>query len=438
MTRLLGARITGWMVLLAVLHAALATVALAQAPVADLERQARELFDQEKYRESLAVLQTILSRQPDNRTANVLMSYSMARLDMTEPPSTRAGPRPVPEDLKLHVPLAGLLAQQEATRRGAQRYTAVPGTRTTRRPDRPRRGSGCWAGPTSRSPIRALAQRARRPRFEVRSASSTALGDLKRRASSRSRHAPTAPTSTPRALAILADADDQLEAAARYYRGRPVWRPRAPHRGPTSQDRIGEPGFPISLTEMQKTPLDSYIKASAANSKQLRYRMEQLEVTRHRSWARWLPSFFVNPSYGTVSRPAPLTDDHNRNLSFSFGWSLGDLVADPYKINITGMQADLEGVRANLTNEITATYYQRLQNISQYRQLQRALALEPQNAQVRQNKDTIKYNILTLTERLRVYTGIPWAEGRWRADACASPSTRPSSEIVPPGSASTP
>src|SRR5262249_4628532 len=124
---------------------------------------------------------------------------------------------------------------------------------------------------------------------------------------------------TVRALAILADVDDQPELATRYYRELAELFPgdaSALIAVRTSQDRVGEPGFPITLSEMQKTPLDTYVKASAANSKQLRHRMEQLEVTRNRSWARWLPSFFVNPSWGTVNRPAPLTDDHNRNLSF--------------------------------------------------------------------------------------------------------------------------
>jgi len=56
---------------------------------------------------------------------------------------------------------------------------------------------------------------------------------------------------------------------------------------------------------------------------------------------------------------------------------------------------------------VTATYYQRRQSLLQYRQLQQALALDPQNAQVRQNKQTVKYSILTLTERLKLITGIP-------------------------------
>jgi len=421
MTGLLGARITGWVLLLAVLQAAVLTSpALAQAPVPELERQARELFDQEKYRESLAVLQTILSRQPDNRTANILMSYAMARLDMTEAAiaQTRKALDRFPEDLKLQVLLAGLLAQQDATRGEAlQRYLAV----LDRDPNNLVAQIGLaevyrMQGRTYESINRfgVLAQRAPNDaRFEVRLGQlHGSLGDLDeaRKHFDRAYALDRTNVDTVRALAILADVEDQPEAATRYYRELADLFPgdaSALIAVRTSQDRIGEPGFPISLAEMQKTPLDTYLKASAANSKQLRHRVEQLEATRNRSWARWLPSFFVNPSYGTVNRPAPLTDDHNRNLSFSFGWSLGDLVADPYQINITGMQADLEAVRVNLTNEITATYYQRLQNISQYRQLQRALALEPQNAQVRQNKDTIKYNILTLTERLRVYTGIP-------------------------------
>jgi hypothetical protein len=73
-------------------------------------------------------------------------------------------------------------------------------------------------------------------------------------------------------------------------------------------------------------------------------------------------------------------------------------VLNPYAINV--IQAEFEAV-------MTTTYYSRLKNVSQYRQLQRTLALEPQNGQIRQNKDTITYNIPTRAERLPVYTRIP-------------------------------
>jgi len=412
----------GWLGVFAVLVALLGSpaVAAAQAPVADLERQARELFDQEKYRESLDVAQSILSRQADNRTANILMSYTMARLDMTEAAiaQTRRALDRFGDDIQLQVLLAGLLAQQEATRNEAlQRYLVV----LQRDPDNLVAQIGLaevyrMLGRSYESISRfvALAQRVPTdPRFEVRLGQlHGALGDLDeaRKHFERAYAMDRNNVDTVRALAILSDVEDQPENAARYYRELADLFPgdaSALIAVRASQERIGEPGFPVPLSQIQKTPLETYIKAAEANSKQLRYRLEQLEVTRNRSWARFLPSFFVNPSWGQVSRPAPNVDDTSRNLSFSFGWSLGDLVADPYRINIKGVQADLEAVKLNLNNEVTATYYQRLQNVTQYRQLQRALALEPQNAQVRQNKDTIKYNILTLTERLKVYTGIP-------------------------------
>ena len=415
----------GWLGLFAVLVALVgapgsATAQAPQVPIADLERQARELFDQDKYRESLTVLQTILSRQPENRTANILMSYAMARLEMTEAAiaQTRKALDRFGDDVQLQVLLAGLLAQQEATRSEAlQRYLAV----LQRDPDNLVAQIGLaevyrMLGRSYEAITKfvVLAQRVPNdPRFEVRLGQlHGALGDLDeaRRHFDRAYAMDRTNVDTVRALAILSDVEDQPESAARYYRELAELFPgdaSALIAVRASQERIGEPGFPIPPSQMQKTPLETYIKAAEANSKQLKHRLEQLEVTRNRSWARFLPSFFVNPSWGQVNRPAPNVDDSSRNLSFSFGWSLGDLVADPYRINITGMQADLEAVKVNLNNEVTATYYQRLQNLSQYRQLQRALALEPQNAQVRQNKDTIKYNILTLTERLKAYTGIP-------------------------------
>jgi tetratricopeptide (TPR) repeat protein len=422
MTGLLGARMVGWLTLLAVLSAVLGSPgpAPAQAPVADLERQARELFDQDKYRESLTVLQAILARQPDNRTANILMSYAMARLDMTEAAiaQTRRALDRYGDDVQLQLLLAGLLAQQEATRNESlQRYLAV----LQRDPDNLVAQIGVaevyrmlGRSYEAISKFVVLAQRVPTDaRFEVRLGQlHGSLGDLDeaRKHFDRAYALDRTNVDTVRALAILSDVEDQPDSAARYYRELADLFPgdaSALIAVRASMDRVGEPGFPIPLSQMQKTPLETYTKAAEANSKQLRHRLEQLEVTRNRSWARFLPSLFVNPSWGQVNRPAPNVDDTSRNLSFSFGWSLGDLVADPYRINITGMQADLEAVKANLTNEVTATYYQRLQNVSQYRQLQRALALEPQNAQVRQNKDTIKYNILTLTERLKVFTGIP-------------------------------
>ena len=422
MTGLLGARIVGWLGLVAVLVALLGAISpvAAQAPIPDLERQARELFDQDKYRESLAVLQGILSRQPDNRTANILMSYAMARQDMTEAAiaQTRKALDRFGDDVQLQVLLAGLLAQQDATRNEAlQRYQAV----LQKDPDNLVAQIGLaetyrMLGRTYEAISKFVALTQRVPtdaRFEVRLGQlHGALGDLEeaRKHFDRAYAMDKTNVDTVRALAILSDVEDQPEAAARYYRELADLFPgdaSALIAVRASQERIGEPAFPIPLSQMQKTPLETYIKAGEANSKQLKHRLEQLEVTRNRSWARFLPSFFVNPSWGQVNRPAPNVDDTSRNLSFSFGWSLGDLVADPYRINITGMQADLEAVKTNLNNEVTSTYYQRLQNLSQYRQLQRALALEPQNAQIRQNKDTIKYNILTLTERLKAYTGIP-------------------------------
>ena len=51
---------------------------------ADLERQARELFDQERYREAADLLQKLLATDPGNRTGNVLLSFALARQDLPD------------------------------------------------------------------------------------------------------------------------------------------------------------------------------------------------------------------------------------------------------------------------------------------------------------------------------------------------------------------
>jgi tetratricopeptide (TPR) repeat protein len=417
-----GIGVVRWFAAAVLLAATLAAAAPAgaQMPLPDLERQARELFDQEKYREALDALQAILARDAGNRTGNILMAFTMARLEMTEAAivQTRKALDRFPTHVKLQLLLAGLLSSQEATRNEAiNRYQAV----LQKDPDNAVAQIGLAeayraAGRTFES-IEIFSRLTQKtptdPRLEVRLGQLYgALGDLPeaRRHFERAYALDRENVDAVRSLAILSDVEDQPADAARYYRELAALFPgdsSALIAVRSSQDRLSEPAFPISIAEMQKKPLEDYLKAAGENSKQLQHRVAQLEATRARSWARWLPSFFVNPSQGRVNRPAPNIDDNTTNLSFSFGWNLGDLAVDPYRINITGMQADLEAVKISVYNEVTGTYYARLQNIAQYRQLQRALALEPQNTQIRQSKDTIKYNILTLTERLKLYTGMP-------------------------------
>jgi len=214
-----------------------------------------------------------------------------------------------------------------------------------------------------------------------------------------------------RSLAILGDIEDRPQDALRYYRELLALYPTdvsARFAVRASEERLKEPPFPISIEEMERTPLERYMEAVPKNSAQLQQRRDQLAATERRSVTRFLPSFFVSPSGSTVWRnPKPSFTDTTESLAFSFGWNLADVFADPYKINISGMKADFEAVRASLQSDVSATYYQRLQNILEYRRLQRALGLAPFDVQVRQSKQNMKYNILHLTERMKILTGLP-------------------------------
>ena len=108
------------------------------------------------------------------------------------------------------------------------------------------------------------------------------------------------------------------------------------------EDRLAEPGFPIPIEEMQRVPLRAYVKAVTERSKNLQHRREQLDATRTRAYSRFFPSFFFSPSFGHVERSPQPTPATTRTWSFSFGWNLGDIVLDPYKPAISGMQADMK------------------------------------------------------------------------------------------------
>ena len=212
-------------------------------------------------------------------------------------------------------------------------------------------------------------------------------------------------------LAILGDVQDRPQDAVRYYGELLALYPNdvsVQIAARLARERASDPQFPVSIDEMEQTPLERYQGAVPANSKQLQQRREQIEATRWRSNARFLPSFFFSPSFGTVNRePRPAIDRPFEHQRVQLRLEPGRPRGEPYKINITGMEADFEAIKNGLISDVTATYYQRRQSLLQYRQLQQALALDPQNAQVRQNKQTVKYSILNLTERLKLITGIP-------------------------------
>jgi tetratricopeptide (TPR) repeat protein len=385
------------------------------------ERAGRAFFDQERYAEAAEQFRAILGAEPGHRTANILLAFSLARLGNAGAAveQARRALDLFPGNVRLQLVLAGFLSQQEPTRQEAiQRYRWV----LQQEPQNmlARLGLAEIARTQGRSieaieGFAALGKQAPEdPRYQVRLGQLYGgLGDLEQAQLHFERAYGMAPTNvdTLRSLAILADVGDRPLEAAALYRTLLGLLPAdvsAQIGLRLVEEAAGEPAFPIPLEEMQKRPLDAYLKAMPEHSRQLEHRRDQIAATERRSLARFLPSFFFNPSRSTIERtPDRAVTDRTEAYSFSFGWNLGDLVADPWAINLSSMRADFESVRANLAADVNGTYYQRLQNILQYRHLRRALALDSQNAQVRQNKLSLKYAILALTERLKILTGMP-------------------------------
>jgi tetratricopeptide (TPR) repeat protein len=401
--------------------AALVASPAAGQPVAEQERQARELFDQERYAEAATRLRAILAVEPKNRAASILLPFALARQGdgVGAIAEARRGLDVAPGNVGLQMLLAGLLSQIEAGRPEAlARFQSIvdrdPGNLVARIGlAESLRGAGRELEAVNQFTL--LSDRAPNdPRFAVRLGQLYgSLGDLDRARLHFERAYKLDPKNPDavRSLALLSDVGDRAPDALRYYRELLALYPSdvsAQMAVRDGEDRLAEPSFPMPIEEMQRVPLETYVKAVSENSKNLQYRREQLDATRTRAHSRFFPSFFFSPSFGHVDRsPQPTTVDDTRTWSFSFGWNLGDIVLDPYKPTISGMQADMETARVNMVADVTSTYYQRLQQISQYRPIQRALALDPQNNQLRQAKQTVKFTILTLTERLKVLTGIP-------------------------------
>jgi Flp pilus assembly protein TadD len=398
----------------------LATLAAAQ-PATDPEQRARALFDAERYGEAAEALQRIIAERPGDRTANILLSFALARAgqhDLALQQARRALDL-FPDNLQLRLLLAGLLGRQEPTRTEAIRHYEIVLQRDPEN-ELARLGLAEIARAQGRvfDAIHHFEWLAERhpddARYSVRLGQQHAtLGDLGRARAEFERAYAIEPHNVDavRSLAILGDVEDRPQDSVRFYRELLALFPAdvsvqiAVRR---AEQRLAEPQFPVPVDQMERTPLETYVRALPTASRQLVHRAEQLEATRLRGFTRFLPSFFVSPSSSTVTRtPGPALRDESQALSFSFGWNLPDIFANPYNINITGMKADYEAIRASLTSDVSAMYYQRLQSLLEYRRLQRALALNPHDEAVRQGKQNVKYTILHLTERLKILTGMP-------------------------------
>jgi len=392
------------------------------ANLPELEARAIRAFDERRYGEAERDLRTILSQKPDDRTANILLSFAFARQGQFELAleQTRQALNRFPHSLKLHVLLVGLLARERDT---IEQARAIYEQVLLREPDNRLAQLGLAETDLTRGNVFGAIERFqiladRYPndaRLQVRIGQSWAsLGDLERSMEHYRKALAQAPDNVDalRSMAILSDALDRPADAVRHYQQMAVLFPtdvsiQAAIRA--NREGLDEPRLPAPVEEMQKLTLESYNEALLKHSVQLKKRAEQIGLMKGRSAVRFLPQFFVSPSTSqidSVTRTRAGRDD-TTILGFSFGWNVADLVIDPYQINLTGLQADLAAVQSNLLADATATYYQRLNEILNYRNLQRALALDPVNLQIRQQKRSSKFLIINLSERLRIMTGQP-------------------------------
>src|SRR5262245_1563428 len=240
--------------------AALIAAPAAAQPVAEQERQARELFDQERYAEATTRLRAILTAEPKNRTASVLLPFALARQGDTAGAiaEARRGLEVAPGNVNLQLLLAGLLSQVEAGRPEAlARFQAI----VDRDPDNQvariglaeaLRGAGRVLEAINHFTL--LSDRAPNdPRFAVRLGQLYgSLGDLDRARFHFERAYKLDPKNPDavRSLALLNDVGDRAPEALRYYRELLALYPSdvsAQMAAREGEDRLAEPGFPVPL-----------------------------------------------------------------------------------------------------------------------------------------------------------------------------------------------
>jgi tetratricopeptide (TPR) repeat protein len=377
------------------------------------KQQAIKLFDERRYGEAIPLLQSVLTAAPLDADSHVLLTFAFARVGLLTQ-AIEQGRRAltvVATNTKLELLLAGLLAQQQQTR---QEAIGLYQTVLKRDPDNEvanlglaeaYRNAGNFVGALQLY-HKLVALEPEEAFYNVRLAQTYGgLGYPEQAAPYFEKAYQLDPTNHDalRSLAILDDVNDKPEQAIRRYREILALYPddAAAQVALLDLERsLVEPRLDRPVAEIQKIPLSTYLTSLESGNENIKGRLDQLSSVDARSKLRFLPQFFINPNYGQFGSLA------TNNIGFSAGWNLADLFIDNYAVTKKGLQADLSQVRNALAGEVASLYYQRQTDISNYQQIQRALALEPSNVQYRQTKRQLKNSIIAISERLRLMTGL--------------------------------
>lgn len=289
------------------------TVSSDKLSLTEQKAKAIELFDDQRFAEAVPILRSIIARAPSDRDAQILLTFSLARLGQNNQ-AIQEGRQALilaPEHHQIQLLLAQLLSQQQ--QRGSetiQLYRAV----LKRDPKNLQArlglaetyllsGNIIEALPHYR---RLVATKPDEAFYSLRLGQTYgALGQLQKAKQNYLRAYKIDPKNIDalRFLAILADVEDKLDESIRRYRELLKWHPDNSAAQVAllqlEQSRY-EPRLDRPAFEIQKIPLSTYLTALETSNTTVRKRLEQLAAVEKRANLRYLPSFFFSPSFGTI------------------------------------------------------------------------------------------------------------------------------------------
>jgi len=420
-----AARRGGFLLIVALLPPLVLTLlpSFALGQDAQLER-ARELFDEGDHRRAAQLLLEVLASTPNDRNANILLSFALARSDQTEAAIAQARRtlRIAGDSVHVQLLLAGLLSAEASTRAEAiSIYRQI----LKRNPDSLRAREGLADNLRRDGDVLESAElleelikrQPDEPRYHVSIAENYVLLheiDLAVNAYKNALDLDANNVGALRRLAVIYEATDQFEESRAAYKRLAELEPKSlGHKLALKRVReeASSPQLPIPVKHIKETPLGRYLE-NIGNVGEIELRERQISALRRQSYSRFLPFFTYMRTTGdfqnlnNVGLIRPL-DSHANTYSLAF--DVRTIIAHPAEERIQATKANVALLKQAVGRDVIRVYYSRISAVLDYENLQRRLILEPDTADdagLRRMRRGLKYDLIRMTEQLYLLTGL--------------------------------
>lgn len=383
--------------------------------------QARELFDEGDHRKAAQLLLEVLAGTPNDRDANILLSFALARSDQTEAAIAQARRtlRIVGDSVHVQLLLAGLLSAETRTRAEAMSvYREI----LERNPDSLRAREGLAENFRRDGDLlgsaelleELLKRQPNEPRYHVSIADNYVLLDQIDLAVDEYENALDLDADNVEALRRLAEIyeamDEFEEAKATYKRLADLEPDSLEYRFALKRVReeAGSPRLPIPVERMKERPLERYLE-NIGNAADFEHRARQVAALRRQSYSRFLPFFTYSRTTGdfqNINNVGLLLPLDTRANTYSFAFDLRTILAHPAEERIQVTKANIALLKQTIGRDVIRVYYSRISAVLDYENMQRRLILEIDDAGLRRIKTGLKYDLIQMTEQLYLLTGL--------------------------------